>query len=206
MRHIKLQLPGSEPLIRLPHSVTFSFNLELLIIDRVLYDLGRNTDCIEPNILPPGPPALGHSAQDVKFQGQEYPLPRLKAEISACNRYLTQLFAGNIDLQTPPGLYLYCLQRLSGIYITCLDIPKNIDFWKAALAMTAWHPDWPILSVITCEFQDKVGSVEILLTISCYTLDLSRTDSQWVKAEETFSNSFSSMFLPYPQFSWTKIW
>ena len=190
-RHINLQLPSCEPLVRLPYSVTFSLDLDLVIIDGVLYDLDGNAEYAEANILPPLPSSS--SGPDVGMHAPVDEWLRLKPDISACNKYLIHLYAGDVDLQAHPELYLYRLEPRSSISVTRLYIPRNIDIRIAAFALTAWHPDLPVLSAITCELHDKSSSIELHLIISCYTLDLSKATSKWLKAEQTFSDDLSGM-------------
>ena len=199
LRHVILKLPSSRPLTHLPYSVTFSSNLDLLIMDGVLYSLDGNAEYAEPNILPPWPSSFsgGVHAQ------AEY-LPCLKSDISACNKYLIYLYAGDVDLQSHPELCLYRLRPLSGISMTCLHIPRNMETLRTSFAWTAWHPNSPILCAITCELHDKPSSIELHLVISCYTLDISTTTSQWLKAEEIFSDNFSGLFHADSYLNYTK--
>ena len=188
---MELQLPNGDSLSGLPHTVAFSQSLELIYMDGVLYNIGEKTGYVKPQVLPLW---LAHSSVQQAHEGPAIKdhFSCLKADFSACNKYLSLLSTGDVYLHKHPYLHVYLLEPLSKNSITCVNIPRNLDMSQYVFALTAWHPNSPILSVIACELDSLSSSGEIQLLLSCYVLDFSVADARWVKAEQTFLDRLPS--------------
>ena len=188
---MRLQLPDGDALSGIPHNVAFSQNLGQIYMDGVLYNIDENTGYVKPKVLPSWPAHPRVQAHEgLTFRDH---FSCFKANFSACNHYLSLLSSCNDDLHRHPYLYIYLLEPLNKNSVTCVDISPNLELSKYGFALTAWHPNSPILSAIACELDFLPGSEVVHLLLSCYALDLSVADAQWVRAELTFSERLPSM-------------
>ena len=173
--------------------IAFSPDLSLVALNDKIYDIGTVNEFAASVKLP-----IPEDNRLVGFDentGNADNISKSQVQFSNCSTFLNTVDTGSIEKQRSPSVEIYQVRDSECVRPCRIALPTNLDFSNLIFAQTAWHPQLPILSLVTWEWSTTTSTEDVDERVTCYMLSLEHENPQWDRAGEVFHNRVLRTFV-----------